>query len=103
VRLGDEPYQRMGIEQDHFSASQSASAIIGDSMSPTISSLSRRHPKTSGVVSLIGRSFTSGFPFLVTITGSRVVETLSIIRRHLALNSPAATVFEEDLLTIVIY
>src|SRR5579862_8780026 len=62
-------------------------------MSPTISISPWRQPKISSGWLSEGTSFATAFPFLVMVTGSRVLCTWSMIFKQRALKYPAATVF----------
>jgi hypothetical protein len=93
TRSRDQPHQDMGVQKNHFKASQSSGGMSGETMSPRISIRPARQPKMSFGASSAGTSFATGLPRLVIRTGARVVRTLSITCKHRALNSPAPMVF----------
>src|SRR5262249_32932162 len=70
--VGHHPDQDVGIQQDHFRASQSSSGTTGDTMSPSISIFPLSESKALERDSLAGTSFAIGLPRLVITTGVRV-------------------------------
>jgi hypothetical protein len=72
---------------------QSVNGTTGDSISPTILNSPAINPKISSFSAPTGITFTTGFPRLVTITGSPVAWTSFITFRQRALNALARICF----------
>jgi len=72
---------------------QSFNGTTGDSMSPTILAFPAMKPKISSFSCLMGTTFTTGFPRLVTMTGSPVAWISFITFKQRALKALARICF----------